>query len=561
MGYTPRVLVVGSGATATGIARDLAMRGLEVRLVAPDHLAATAHPPLLHSGARVAGSDPGVAARCRAENRILRRIADRWVEETGGVLTTPSGDDADDDRLRALREACEAVDIPVEPLDGTRAREIEPGLSEAITGGLFVPDATVDPFGLTVAQAASAREYGATVETVAGVTDVTVEDGRVSGVEIARDGATERIDPDYVVNAAGLRVGEVAAMAGVDLPVDPAVGVTLVANGSPTGAVVSRLPSVEGDGGRTDGEIASRGELVPFGRRSVLTGPTDTGADVVDSVDLLLEAASVSVPGVADARPLRASHGLRPEPGSGPEAASPGGGRVVDHDRRDDRWGFLSVLAGPPVLVRSVAEAATDRICSKFGIDRDCLTADHALPGSGAGPSGEELAEVTGLDPTVATRAADRLGERAADVLDAPGPNPVLCACESVTRVEVEDAVDRSPRRIDLDAVRVRTRATMGECQGGRCAHRLAGRLHPGREPAAVDRALGDLEASRWRGRRRALWGENLAGAMSTYAFHAATMNRDAEPAEYDLDAFDSGPVWEDPVPGDRSGDGDGGTA
>jgi glycerol-3-phosphate dehydrogenase len=99
----------------------------------------------------------------------------------------------------------------------------------------------------------------------------------------------------------------------------------------------------------------------------------------------------------------------------------------------------------------------------------------------------------------------------------------------------------------------------MGECQGGRCVHRLASHIHPGREPAAVDRALAELEASRWRGRRRALWGGNLAGAMSTYALHAATMNRDREPATLDLDAFDSGPVWDDPSPGGGAGT-DGGT-
>jgi hypothetical protein len=33
---------------------------------------------------------------------------------------------------------------------------------------------------------------------------------------------------------------------------------------------------------------------------------------------------------------------------------------------------------------------------------------------------------------------------------------------------------------------------------------------------------------------------------MPTYALHAATMNRDRDLGDVDLDAFDSGPVWDE---------------
>ena len=55
-------------------------------------------------------------------------------------------------------------------------------------------------------------------ERIGEVVEVLVDGDRVSGVRLA-DGST--IDADWVVNAAGPRAAEVAAMAGIDLPVRP----------------------------------------------------------------------------------------------------------------------------------------------------------------------------------------------------------------------------------------------------------------------------------------------------------------------------------------------------
>jgi len=75
----------------------------------------------------------------------------------------------------------------------------------------------------------------------------------------------------------------------------------------------------------------------------------------------------------------------------------------------------------------------------------------------------------------VARRSGQRLGSRAADVLDEYDPNPVVCECEGVTRAEVQDAIGEAGS--DLNAVRIRTRASMGNCQGGFCTHRIAAEL------------------------------------------------------------------------------------
>ncbi|MEF8781455.1 MAG: FAD-dependent oxidoreductase [Haloarculaceae archaeon] len=540
MGYTPRVLVVGGGATGAAVARDLAMRGLEVTLLDRGPLASGAtgrSPGLLHSGARFAASNPDVATRYHTETERLRTIASHCVDETGGLIAALPGDGG---HLERTREACEAAGIDVEGLDADGVQKLEPRLSTDVEGGLFVPDAAADPFRLTVATAASAREYGASIETHAAVTGVLIEDGAVRGVEVRLDdvGEHEELRVDYVVNAAGPWAGQVGALAGLEVPLARSTATGLVVNERPTEAVVTRPRS---DGGRDT--------IVPFDRRCVLE-VTGEGPDDV-AVDAPLADLSALVAGLSAARPLRSFRGMRATLDADAEmddgvTGLTSGYHVIDHEQRDGLWGISTVVGSPVALSRLAAEAVTDQVCEKFGIARGCLTGQHALPGSESEPDVGAVAQEFGLDRTVASRAADRLGGRAREVLGATDPNPVVCACESVTRAEIQNAIDEGRGDpTDLDAVRIRTRAGMGECQGARCCHRVATELYPSQGLSAVDAGLDEFVRSRWSGWQRALWGDQLAAAMEGYALHATTMNRDTERGEIDLDAFDSGPAPE----------------
>jgi glycerol-3-phosphate dehydrogenase len=196
-----------------------------------------------------------------------------------------------------------------------------------------------------------------------------------------------------------------------------------------------------------------------------------------------------------------------------------------------------------------MAGAVADHVCGKFGIDRKCRTADVALPGSDDGEVLEAAMDEFGVESPIERAGAERLGSRAPEVLDTDGPNPVVCQCESVTRAEVRDAIDDDTGEApDLNEVRIRTRASMGTCQGGRCVHRLAAELYPMHDEFEVRWALNDLLEERWKGQRHTLWGDQLAAAMRNYALHATTMNRDAALGNWiesvDYGGFDPGKEW-----------------
>ena len=61
MSEEPTVLVVGGGATGTGVARDLSLRGVDVALVERGGTSGRSH-GVLHSGARYAESGPNAAS-------------------------------------------------------------------------------------------------------------------------------------------------------------------------------------------------------------------------------------------------------------------------------------------------------------------------------------------------------------------------------------------------------------------------------------------------------------------------------------------------------------------
>jgi len=70
----------------------------------------------------------------------------------------------------------------------------------------------------------------------------------------------------------------------------------------------------------------------------------------------------------------------------------------------------------------------------------------------------------------------------------------------------MRDAIDQAGS--DLNASRIRTRAPMGNCQGGFCCHRMASELHPTYAEPVVRDSWDDLLQERWKGQRHAP-GEN----------------------------------------------------
>jgi len=372
------VLVVGGGATGAGVARDLALRGMDVMLVERDGLTSgtsgRSH-GLLHSGARYAEADRVGAEECIAENRILKEIAGACIRDTGGLFVQLAGDDPD--YFEAKRAACEDVGIPVETLDADAARERVPDIASDVERAFEVPDAVIYPSRLVAANAADARDHGAAIHPHAPVEDVLVEDGQVTGVQVggAVDGT---IAADYVVNATGAWAGEFAAMAGLDVEMRPTRGVMVSVEYEDLGPVLNRCRDPD------DGDI-----VVPHEREAVL-GTTSVPVRDPDEyetehweVEESIEECAAMLPPVADAPEVRIWWGVRPLYAPDEDER---GGRGISRgffllDHADDGVdNMASIVGGKLTTYRQMAEATADLVCDDLGVDADCRTADQRLP-------------------------------------------------------------------------------------------------------------------------------------------------------------------------------------
>jgi glycine oxidase len=216
--------------------------------------------------------------------------------ESGALVIAADADDAGE--LRRLHTFQRELGLDVEWLTPSRCRELEPGLSPRIAGGILAPqDGQAEPRAVTRALAAAVDELALGVDVEA----VEHEGGRVTGVRTG-DGS---IGCDQVVLAGGAWSAELAPD-GHGPPVRPVKGQILELRAR--GAVAEPFNRVL----RTP-----RCYLVGRGDGRVVLGATveEQGFDTTvtaDGVFRLLEAAYEVLPDVGELELVRARAGLRP---------------------------------------------------------------------------------------------------------------------------------------------------------------------------------------------------------------------------------------------------------
>ena len=399
MSDDPTVLVIGGGATGTGIARDLAVRGVDATLVDRGGLGSgtsgRSH-GLLHSGARYAEADAEGARECIEENRTLREIAGACVRDTGGLFVRLADDDPE--YFEEKVAACESVGIPTERLDGDAAREAVPGLTDDVEAAFRVPDGVVYPSRLVAANAADAERRGASVHPHAPVKDVTVSDGAVESVRVGGD-VDATLSPEIVVNATGAWADSIAELAGVEVGMAPSRGVMVSVEYEGLGPALNRCRDPD------DGDIVvpHDGEVV-LGTTSVPVSDPDDYETADWEIERSVEECAAMLPAVADAPTVRTWWGVRPlyepdEAGQDRRGISRGF-TLLDHER-DGAAGLYSVVGGKLTTYRQMAETTADRICDSLGVDADCETASEQLAHADDPERLDELvAEYGGANPT-----------------------------------------------------------------------------------------------------------------------------------------------------------------
>ena len=217
------VVIVGGGAIGCAIAREAAVRGLDVMVVERDTLC---------SGS--SSANPGVVALVTKAPGLTARLAKASVsrfhdlaKELEEFQFLPGGSllifESSEERSFALRRADDLLSdgVPVEILGPDEAKRVQPLLEGDFLGAVWSrSDATVDPTAFTFALANSARASGAQFLEHSEVVGVDLVSGRVNSIR-TRD---QRIECRWLVNAAGVWSSSIGRMVGRDHQVVPRRG-------------------------------------------------------------------------------------------------------------------------------------------------------------------------------------------------------------------------------------------------------------------------------------------------------------------------------------------------
>jgi glycerol-3-phosphate dehydrogenase len=444
------IIIIGAGIVGTSIARQLARHTDSLLLLEQGRdvsLGSTgANSGIIHGGYSARhGTKKGDFSI--TGNRMYPQLAEQLgfpYKRIGSLVLAFS--EEDEKKLEWLLENGRANGVrELEILTPRQVRDREPRVSEHITSALWCGETGISsPYEAAIAFAENAKANGVDLRLNCEVTEIrTLSDGFkvICG--------SREFTCDAVVNAAGLFSDEVAAMAGVGtFTIIPRKGdYLLLSRGSAAGvgSVIFQTPTEKG-----------KGILVtPTTWNNLMLGPdaqeieNTTGYSAsFESLKAVLDQARLSVPDINAAKIIRYFTGIRPTPDT--------------HDfiiGESDVPGFFQAagiespgLTSAPAIAAHLAGELVDKGYipkrkRSFHPYRSAIT----LPGELRRP-----AEIK-----------DDLNRPVGD------PQRIVCRCEQVKEPVIIDALERNIPIDSLDAIKRRTRAGMGACQGRFCRPRV----------------------------------------------------------------------------------------
>jgi glycerol-3-phosphate dehydrogenase len=434
------VAVIGAGVNGAGIARDAALRGLDVIVLDKNDMCSgcsAISSRLVHGGLRYLeyGEIPLVYESLH-ERRFLRLTAPHLVAPLR--ICIPIYEDARRGKF-LIRLGMLAYDILSwrksvprhRMLSASEIREQEPGLaSDGLRGAARYYDAQVTfAERLVLENLLAARSAGAEIRTHCEVTGLDVADGAVSSV-VFNDpsGNEQRVAVRSVVNAAGPWVDRVLDVAPQSTP-------RLIGGTKGSHVIVGAFEGAPRDAFYVEAAADGRPFFIIPWYDQYLIGTTDIRYDgnldevraSDEEVDYLLAETNRVFPAAQLGRTdiHYAYAGIRPLPyqEKGPESAITR--RHIIKENADVATGLLSIIGGKLTTYRNLAEQTVDALGKVLGKRLPpCRTRDTDLPGAwGRAQARQALEQLDLLTEQGVERMLAVYGGRASGIAE-------LCASE-----------------------------------------------------------------------------------------------------------------------------------
>ncbi|MDM0469449.1 NAD(P)/FAD-dependent oxidoreductase [Clostridium perfringens] len=436
------IILIGAGVVGCSIARELSKYNLDV-LVVEKNSDVSEGVSKGNSGIVHAGYNEKIGtlkAKLNIEgNKMfddLSRDLQFPFKRNGAFILAFS--DKDMKTLESLKEKGEKLGVEgLEILTREEALNIEPNLNKEIVGVLNVKTSgIVSPYEMTIALAENAAENGVEFKLNSKVTNIE----KISeGYKVTLN-SKEVVNGKLIINASGLEgafLNNLVSMSKREInPVKGEYCLFDKVAGAMINKTLFQVPSK-----------LSKGVLVtPTAEGNLLVGPNAVEGKTLETsregIDEILDKSKKSVEELPLARILNTFSGIRPKTNHGDFII----------EEVEDAKNFINVI----------------------GIDSPGLTAAPAIGVYVVNMIKDKLDLIEKknfkkIREKIVRFAELSLEEKNKLIKEKPAYGHMVCKCEFVTEGEIVEAIHRPIKALTVDAIKRRTRASMGGCQGIGC--------------------------------------------------------------------------------------------
>lgn len=445
------VIIIGAGVVGASVARELSKYELSVAILESESdiamVTSSANSAIVHAGYDCVPGTLMAELNVRGNMRFTELERDIGVpfKRIGSLVLAFTEEEMDE--LQELYERGVKNDVPgLKILGKNEILRFEPNVSKNVKAALYAPSAGITcPYQMTVALLENAVDNGVKLFLEHRVTNVFKDkDDAFFVVETEKS----RFKSRYVINCAGLYSDEINKMAGAEHHIiHPRKGEYALydkKHGDMVKTVLFQAPDKMGKGVLVTPTID--GNLL-IGPNAVDIEDKDDKSTTKDGQTMIYKKALKTVPTLPRGDVIRTFAGIR--------AVTDIKDFVIQSSKKVKGFIYAIGICSPGL---SAAPAIGEYISKKVEELDGCLKLKtnfkktrNPIP---------DFSEMSIEDRNKYIKEDKRFGR-------------VICRCEIVTEAEIIEALNRSVPVLTVDAVKRRTRAGMGRCQGGFCTPRI----------------------------------------------------------------------------------------
>ncbi len=443
------VCIIGGGVVGGLIARELSKYNLNICLLEKDSDVSMgtskANSGIVHAGFDAETNTLKAKLNVKGTNMMekISKELDVSFKKNGSLVIAFNDDELKHINILKDRGIKNGV-LDLHILNGTEVKKLEPNISDNVKGALLAKNSgIISPYELTIASIGNAMDNGLELKLNFCVKSI---ENKEDYFIIYSD--NDSIKSKYIINCAGLYSDTIANMISDNyFNIQPRKGEYLLLDkkeGNMVEHTIFQVPSTLGKGVLVTQTVDG----------NLLLGPTsedinqkDDFATTDNARTNIIENAMRSIPNINIKSVITSFTGIR--------ACSNTRDFIIEKSKTFDRFIHVAGIQSPGLSASPAIACYVIDLLKTYGLD--LVKKDNFNPFR---KNNYGFRKMNDDEKNNLISQNKKYGK-------------IICRCEEITEGEIIEAIHKNPPALNLDAIKRRTRSTMGRCQGGFCTPQI----------------------------------------------------------------------------------------